>query len=597
MHNSAKKIRKNIKNDIIFFDGAFGTYFSMLFNEDNCEMANLSNPIRVETIHKQYAESGANLLRTNTFAANCFNPDMDSEISEQIIREGFKITSKVAKSFNNCFACADIGPINYNVYEDANFDDSYILEEYKRIIDIFLDVGAEIFVFETMSDISPLNEAVEYLKEKNKDVYVICQFAIRPDGFTKSAIGIQSMVSAFNEIPCDCIGFNCASGPAHVLSHVKKAIKLTDKPISALPNASFPALYEGRQVYKEAEGYYVQIMLDMINKGIKFAGGCCGTTPVHISALIKASKDNASKQYSDIEKKSNYEYSKEILKTNIDIYVELSPPTTSKISNFIKRCKKVKSLGIKNVTLPDSPLARTRMNPLIISSKVREETSMDTLVHLCCRDRNIIALQSDLISGWALGLRNLLCVTGDPVAAGGRDDIKSVFNLSSINLMKLVSHMNDEIFKANPINIYGAVNLTAMNFESVLKRSQNKLNAGAIGFFSQPIFSLSDVARVKEFKDKINGKLYVGIMPPVTYKNALFLNNEVPDIKIPDEIVDGFSKITDRDEAEEYGCSVVSKVAIESLKYADGLYILPPFGRISCVNRIIKYVNNNLSEA
>jgi len=597
MHNSAKKIRKNIKNDIIFFDGAFGTYFSMLFNEDNCEMANLSNPIRVETIHKQYAESGANLLRTNTFAANCFNPDMDSEISEQIIREGFKITSKVAKSFNNCFACADIGPINYNVYEDANFDDSYILEEYKRIIDIFLDVGAEIFVFETMSDISPLNEAVGYLKEKNKDVYVICQFAIRPDGFTKSAIGIQSMVSAFNEIPCDCIGFNCASGPAHVLSHVKKAIKLTDKPISALPNASFPALYEGRQVYKEAEGYYVQIMLDMINKGIKFAGGCCGTTPAHISALTKASKDNASKQYSDIEKKSNYEYSKEILKTNIDIYVELSPPTTSKISNFIKRCKKVKSLGIKNVTLPDSPLARTRMNPLIISSKVREETSMDTLVHLCCRDRNIIALQSDLISGWALGLRNLLCVTGDPVAAGGRDDIKSVFNLSSINLMKLVSHMNDEIFKANPINIYGAVNLTAMNFESVLKRSQNKLNAGAIGFFSQPIFSLSDVARVKEFKDKINGKLYVGIMPPVTYKNALFLNNEVPDIKIPDEIVDGFSKITDRDEAEEYGCSVVSKVAIESLKYADGLYILPPFGRISCVNRIIKYVNNNLSEA
>ena len=290
------------------------------------------------------------------------------------------------------------------------------------------------------------------------------------------------------------------------------------------------------------------------------------------------------------------EFTDKIIHTNVDIFVELSPPTTSKLPNLIKKCDLVKELGIQRVTLPDSPLARTRMNPLIISSEIRNKNNLDTLVHMCCRDRNIIALQSDLIAGWSLGLRSLLCVTGDPVAAGGRDDIKSVFNLSSVSLMKLVSHMNKEIFSEAPVSIYGAVNLTAKSFESVLKRSQKKVEAGAIGFLSQPIFSFDDVKKVKEFKEKINAKLYVGIMPPVSYKNALFLNNEVPDIAIPDDIIAGFSEFNDPDDAEEYGCNVAGAVAVAALKYADGLYLLPPFGRISCVKRIVEYINKNSSE-
>ena len=271
--------------------------------------------------------------------------------------------------------------------------------------------------------------------------------------------------------------------------------------------------------------------------------------------------------------------------------MELSPPATSRLPSLINKCTKVKNLGINKITLPDSPLARTRMSPLVVSSEIRNKTELNTLVHMCCRDKNTIAMQSDLLAGWALGLRELLCVTGDPVAAGGRDDIKSVFNLSSTNLMKLVSHMNKEIFSESPINIYGAVNLTAINFDSVIKRSQNKVDAGAIGFLSQPIFSFDDVERVKEYKEKIKAKLYVGIMPPVTYKNAMFLNSEVPDINIPKEIIEEFSKINDPNKAEEYGCNVVSEIAISALKYADGLYISPPFGRISCVNRIIDYIN------
>lgn len=596
MPNQAQKIKKAIKNDILFFDGAFGTYFSLLYNEENCELANINAPNKTEKIHREYAQAGANLLRTNTYSANCFNEAMNLDISEQVIRSGYKIASEVASDFKNCMICADIGPIYNNVYDDENNDDIDILDEYKRIIDIFLDEGAKVFVFETMSDIAPLDKAVDYLRSKAKDAYIICQFAFRPDGFTKSAIGIETMIEAFNNVPCDAIGFNCASGPAHILTHARKAFKTTKKPMSALPNASFPALYEGRQIYNEAEGYFVEIMLETIALGVKFVGGCCGTTPAHIYALVEACKNNVIKSTAELDYKETQTQTYDTAVTNIDMFVELSPPTTSKLPNLLKKCQKVEQLGVKNITLPDSPLARTRMNPLIISSAIRDKTSLDTLVHLCCRDRNIIAMQSDLLAGWALGLRNLLCVTGDPVAAGGRDDIKSVFNISSTNLMKLVSHMNKEIFKEAPINIYGAVNLTANNFESVIKRSKNKVDAGAIGFLSQPIFSPSDIGKVKEFKQKVNAKLYVGIMPPVTYKNALFLKNEVPDINIPDNIIEGFSKISDPTQAEEYGCNVVSKLAIESLKYADGLYIMPPFGRVSCVYRIIDYINKNSCE-
>jgi len=596
MTNQAEKIKKTIKDNVLFFDGAFGTYFFLLYNEDNCELSNITTPEKTEKIHRQYAEAGANLLRTNTYSANCFNEVLDIQSSEEIIRSGFKIASKVADDFKNCMVCADIGPIHNNAYNDENSDDIDILDEYKRIIDIFLDEGAEVFVFETMSDISPLDKAVEYLRDKSKDAYIICQFAFRPDGFTKSAIGIESMIEAFNSVPCDTIGFNCASGPAHILSHAKKAFKTTKKPMSALPNASFPALYEGRQIYNGAEEYFVEIMQDVIALGVKFIGGCCGTTPAHIHALVSGSKNKPAKSHIVLDNKKAESDIYTTATTNIDIFVELSPPTTSKLPNLLKKCDKIKQLGIKSITLPDSPLARTRMNPLVISSAIRDKTNLDTLVHLCCRDRNTIAMQSDLLAGWALGLRDLLCVTGDPVAAGGRDEIKSVFNLSSTNLMKLVSHMNTEIFKGDPINIYGAVNLTARNFDSVIRRCDNKIDAGAIGFLSQPIFAPSDIERVREFKEKVNAKLYVGIMPPVTYKNALFLSNEVPDIHIPDSIIDGFSKISDATTAEEYGCNVVSKLAIEALKYADGLYIMPPFGRVSCVYRIIDFINKNSCE-
>ncbi len=593
MSADGEKIRKLIKNDILFFDGAFGTYFSLLFNEENCETANIKNPERTEKIHRQYAQAGANLLRTNTYAANRFNDTMDFDTSEKIIRKGFRIASKTAKDFANCYPCADIGPIHYDTYESENSDDADILNEYKRIIDIFLSEDASIFVFETMSDIYPLNEAVKYLRQKSKDAFIICQFAFRPDGFTKSAIGIESVFEAFSDVPCDCIGFNCASGPAHILSHVKKAINYSKKPISALPNASFPSFYEGRQIYNKDEGYFVQIMLDVISLGIKFPGGCCGTTPAHIFTLVESYKNSKGIPTKNIKYDEADEYTNNISKTDIDIFVELSPPATSRLPSLINKCTKVKNLGINKITLPDSPLARTRMSPLVVSSEIRNKTELNTLVHMCCRDKNTIAMQSDLLAGWALGLRELLCVTGDPVAAGGRDDIKSVFNLSSTNLMKLVSHMNKEIFSESPINIYGAVNLTAINFDSVIKRSQNKVDAGAIGFLSQPIFSFDDVERVKEYKEKIKAKLYVGIMPPVTYKNAMFLNSEVPDINIPKEIIEEFSKINDPNKAEEYGCNVVSEIAISALKYADGLYISPPFGRISCVNRIIDYINKN----
>ncbi len=572
------KLKDYLENNILLTDGAFGTYYALKYGHDTvCEHANITHPERVRSIHNDYIRAGARLLRTNTFAANKYLLESDEDERTNVIKSGYAIALECAEG-KDVYVAADIGPVSSVSENKKDLSNEEKLAEFKKIIDVFLECGARIFLFETMTSAKPLDEAVAYLRKLKPDAYIICQFALHPDSHTGSGISLGELFSAADKMPADALGLNCASGPVHVLRHIKKVKKLTHKTLSALPNASFPERVGDRMHYSHNEKYFADIAADIVAEGVKIIGGCCGTTPGHIRLISDAIKKGITLRH-DAAKAQKTEYT-DAQAPAIDLMVEVSPPLKASTKGLIKRINSLKDMGVGCITLPDSPLGRARMNPLMVSGMVRESCGVGTIAHLCCRDRNITALRSDVLAAWAMGLRKVLCVTGDPVAAGSRDNIKSVFNISGTRLIELIAHMNSEFFAEDPIDIYAAVNFSAPNFQGELKRCEKKAAAGAKAFLSQPIFAHQSVENIKTLKYNIDAKVYAGIMPPVSYRNALFLNNEVPGITIPAELLEKMKSAASQDQ-QQIGIRYAVDIAKHALAHADGIYLMLPFGKIS----------------
>ena len=572
------RIEEFIKKNVLLTDGAFGTYYALKYGHDTiCERANILHPERVKSIHNDYIRAGARLLRTNTFAANKYLLESDEAQRNEILKKGYEIAAQCAGG-KDIFVAADIGPISSISESEKDISNDEKLDEYKEIIDVFLECGADIFVFETMTSVKPLDRAVSYLKNKKPDAYVICQFALHPDSHTGSGISLHELFSEADKIPADAIGLNCASGPVHVLRHIKKIKKLTGKTLSALPNASFPERVGDRMHYSHNEKYFAEIAAEIAAEGVKIIGGCCGTTPGHIRLIADALKSGP------VTKKTHRHSLKEekidASAPDIDLLVEMPPPLKAGTESLVKKINTLKEMGVENITLPDSPLGRARMNPLMISGLIRQRCEVETIVHLCCRDRNITALRSDILAAWALGLRKVLCVTGDPVAAGSRDNIKSVFNITGTRLIELISHMNTEFFESSPIELFAAVNFSAANFSAELKRAEKKTKAGAKTFLSQPIYSSEALKNIQKLKKHLDVKVYAGILPPISFRNALFLGNEVPGINIPDDLIE---KMKTAGEAlqQPVGIEYSVDIAKRAMEFADGIYLMLPFGKIN----------------
>jgi homocysteine S-methyltransferase len=437
-----------------------------------------------------------------------------------------------------------------------------------------------------MPEVTLLDIAVDYIRKKVEDAFIITQFAVLPDAHTSTGISATELITSATNMDVDVVGFNCGSGPSHMLRHIKHIKNITDKPLSALPNASFPSRVGNRTFYVDNENYFADIAIDILSEGVRIIGGCCGTTPGHIRRIRDAIDHGIETKTKKISKK--YESNRSAKAPDIDLLVEISPPLKSSTKSMVNKINTLKDMGIKTVTLPDSPLGRSRMNPVIISSYIRKECMVDTIAHLCCRDRNITAVRSDVLASWVMGLRKILCITGDPVAAGNRDDIKSVFNLTSIRLMEMISHMNRELFSGSPIEIYGAVDFSVPNFSAVINRTNRKLKAGATALLSQPIFSDYAIENIKKLKQEVDIKVYAGIMPPVSYRNAKFLNNEVPGIRLPDELIEALKK-ADEDTEQQLGVRYAVDIGKKALQYADGLYLMLPFGKVNVAAEFFEY--------
>lgn len=592
-----RMIKPYLVENVLVADGAMGTYFTEK-SEKNAffpELANISDPENVTEIHKEYLDAGAMLIRTNTFSANTrvLNPD-PGEL-KRIIRAGYLLAQKAAEPYG-AFVAADIGPVPEVLGPEGEAETRTVAEEYRLIIDAFLGQGASIFNFETFSSAAHLPEAVAYIRARQPEAFIMAHFASTVNHTTRKGIPLRRIFEEAGGIPgLDVRGLNCGTGPAHQLATLKR-LDLTGGTFSSMPNAGFPEIVNERTVYSNNADYFAMVMADIAALGVRIVGGCCGTTPLHIRRIrerLSGKKPVVSVVSGGPERKTtipsapaNRFYEKLSVKKRV-IAVELDPPHSPDFSRVEEGFRLLRGRPVDIITVADSPAGRMRVSSLVTALRVRRESGVDVLPHFSCRDRNLLGLKSDILAGYLEGIRNCLIVTGDPIPREEKSEVKSVFNCNSISLLEIINGLNSTILAGDPIRTGAALNPGASQAEALIARTGKKVKAGASFFLTQPVFEDKAVEMLRRMKSAMDIKILGGILPLVSYRNALFLNNEFPGIHIPDGLMKRFEGKERREEGEKAGIEIALEIAEKLKPVVDGYYLITPFFRVGMVSAII----------
>ncbi|MBN1500786.1 MAG: bifunctional homocysteine S-methyltransferase/methylenetetrahydrofolate reductase [Spirochaetes bacterium] len=582
--------KKYIENNILLIDGAMATYYSLKTGNESslCETANMENPQIITEIHREYLTAGAALIRTNTFAANTSSLKCSLDEVKNIIMSAVKCARDAAGD-SGCFIAASIGPI-----KDSERTDADILNEYKQIIDFFHEEKVYIFWFETFSDYDIVLQLASYVKSKNSDAVSAALFSLNSYGFTRSGHSRDAVIQALSQCSDIAVaGFNCGTGSAHLLSLLKKSIILPY--MAAVPNSGYPDKIMDRTVYQDNSEYFKNNILEMINLGVSVIGGCCGTTPAHIKKIHEAIKDFKKKSpaaYILTEKPVIHERTENLFYEKIKtkqrlIAAELDPPFDADVAKIMNASTILKNAGADLITIADSPLGKARVDSIMIAAKIKRETEIDVMPHICCRDKNLIAIRASILGAYIENIRNFLLVTGDPVSEEERNDIKSVFNFNSVRLMEFVSKMNASFQNDDIIRFGGALNPRASNTSKLIERVKRKMQTGAEFFLTQPVYTEKEAEALSQVKNATGAYIFMGIMPLVSYRNAQFIHNEFPGIDIPEKIRNAFHPEMPKDESEQAGVDISIEIIRSMNNCSDGLYFITPFNRAGMIKKII----------
>lgn len=571
-------IREFLKEKKLLCDGAFGTYYAAIDNGIMAEKANIFDKDSVYKVHRAYIESGAKLLRTNTFLANTKSLGCTKDELAEIVASAYGIAKRAAD--NKAYVACDFGP-------------SDVKEDYYTVADVFLNEGGDIFVFETFSSAENIIPVAEYIKSKKEDAFIIFQFCVNQHGFTEEGISAKRLMAQCSALDCiDAMGFNCGIGPGHLYNILKNLDIETDKYITALPNASYPSVIQDRVVFLDNVNYFSS-MMEKISNYADIVGGCCGTNPQYIKKLsqldvYRAGRISGKEKYSEkqSEPKNNIFFKNKKNGEKI-IAVELDPPKTTDMGELMETANYLKNKGVDIITFADSPSGRTRADSVLMSLKVKQEVGINVMPHICCRDRNAISISSTLLGAYINNVRNFLVITGDPVPNASREDVKSVFNFDSVRLMQYIKDMNGENFSGDEVCYGGAINYARRNIDFEINRAVMKQDAGAKYFLTQPVFDDADIEKLKYIKSKLTAKVLVGIMPLVSYRNANFIKNEISGINVPDNIIERFSPDMTKEQGRAEGVKIAKEIMSNVENFADGYYFVIPFNRLAIAEQLI----------
>ncbi|MGX0076324.1 bifunctional homocysteine S-methyltransferase/methylenetetrahydrofolate reductase [Staphylococcus warneri] len=584
-----------LQNNVLVADGAIGTIF---YSEglDTCpEAYNLTHPEKVEHIHRSYIEAGADVIQTNTYGANF--EKLKAFGLEHKVKEIHKAAVQIAKKAANedTFILGTVGGFRGVKQDDLSLSSIQYHTEHQ--IDTLVDEGVDALLFETYYDLEELKGIVISTKRKHH-IPIIAQLTASNTNYLVDGTPINDALKQLVECGADIVGLNCHHGPHHMqrsFSH----IELPDKAfLSFYPNASLLDIENSEFKYSDNAQYFGDVAQELINEGVRLIGGCCGTTPEHIR-YIKTSVKNlrpvTHKNVIPINKKVNRKKDlnfKQSLTSKVKqgptVIVELDTPKHLDTDQFFNNIGKLDDADIDAVTLADNSLATVRVSNIAAASIIKQRFNIEPLVHITCRDRNLIGLQSHLLGLSLIGVNEILAITGDPSKVGHLPGATNVYDVNSKGLTEIALRFNqgintdgDALKKHTNFNIAGAFDPNVRKLDGAVKRLEKKVASGMSYFITQPVYSKEKIKQVYEATKHLNTPFFIGIMPIASYNNALFLHNEVPGIKMSEDVLNQFKAVKDDKEKTKELSLRLSKELIDTVhEYFNGLYIITPFQKV-----------------
>ena len=591
-------VRKLLTRRPLLFDGGMGTYYKTKPGQE-CEQANLTDPEGILAVHRAYLAAGADAIKTNTFSlprlAAAQQPGW-----EQLADAGWQLAAKAAGE-TGAAVFADLGPA-------PNTENLPAEQVYLAVAKRFALLGAQNFLFETLSAEDGVLEAIRALKQTVSEAFVLVSFAVLPDGYTREGRYCAELVRRMAQSGVvDAVGLNCVSAPGAMRALVQQ-LGDAGLPLSVMPNAGYPVVARAQVRYQGKPEYFARELSRLAAEGVRILGGCCGTTPQHIAAL-RTALDALPETLPAAPAAKPAEAAKSVVEMDDAflrklragqrvIAVELDSPKDADLTAYLEGARRLQAAGADLLTIADCPIARARMDSSLVACRVHRELGMNVLPHMTCRDRNLNATKALLLGLYAEGVREVLAITGDPIPTAERDEVKNGYQVHSRKLAQyIVSLAGEGREMPSPITVFGALNLNARNFEVELRRAAEKLENGMSGFLTQPVLSAQAVENLKKARETLGeqAKILAGILPVVSQRNAIFMENEVNGIHVDEAIIQKFEGL-DRAAGEELGLEVSVQAAKAAAPYADGFYLMTPFNRVALMERLIARLRTEVTD-
>jgi len=602
----ASDFLSRIKQSPVLCDGAMGTllYAKGIFINRSYDELNLSQPDLIRGIHHEYLQAGAEIIETNTFGGNSFRLARHSLADKvnDINQAGARLAREAAKSFD-VWVAGSVGPLGTRIEPLGKTSFQEARDAFRQQIQALVENGVDILMFETFGYLEEIHQALLAAKDVSPSLPIVAQVTIDEDGNCLDGSDPATFVPKLEEWGADVVGCNCSVGPVAMLDAMERVRAATSLPLAAQPNAGIPRSVEGRNIYLCSPEYMASYARKFVSAGVRLVGGCCGTTPEHIRVMKAALRVGEARGKAvaahvtsnqvppksvpavPLEKRSLL--GAKLSKGEFVTMVEIVPPKGIDVAKEIEGARFLKSVGVDAVNIPDSPRASARMSNQALSLLIQREVGIDAILHYTCRDRNVLCIQSDLLGAAAVGIKNLICITGDPPKMGNYPDATAVFDVDAIGLVNIAHNLNLGLdLGANPIGsgtgfvIGVGANPGLTDLDEEIRRFEYKVQAGAEYVVTQPVFDLRLLENFLRRIEYCRIPVVAGIWPLVSVRNAEFMKNELR-VSVPDSILERMARAQTPETARAEGVAIAREMLIAARQTCQGAQISAPLGRYS----------------
>jgi homocysteine S-methyltransferase len=572
---------------------------------------NLSNPSLVLAVHREYLAVGSDIIETNTYGANRvkLQPHGFGDAVRDINQRGAELAREAAAEAKRPVLVAGaIGPLGKPIAPIGTVSEEKAFEAFREQAEGLTAGLVDLIILETFADLRELTLAIRAVRQVDSEIALVAQMTFGDDGSTPLGAKPEHVARTLANLDVDVVGANCSVGPEPMLQVIERMASATDLPLSVQPNAGLPEVVEGRVLYLCSPEYMAHYAKRFLASRVAIIGGCCGTTPAHIGAIVGVARAlgpgktvveiqkgaEARPEQAPVRREEKSRLAKSLGRKFV-VSVEMDPPKGADPGAFLDKAQWLKESEVEFLNVGDGPRASARMSALSFALLLEQKVGVETILHYQCRDRNLIGIQSDLLGAHALGLRNILAVTGDPPKLGDYPYATAVFDVDSIGLVKILSQLNrgldlagNPLGPAMPFHIGVGANPGATDFDAEIRKFEQKVEAGAEFCLTQPVY---EPRYLERFLDAIRGfriPILVGILPLVSYRNAEFLHNEVPGMAVPSEVRELLKNAPTKERAQQAGIDIARDSLRAARHLVEGAYLMPPFNRFDLAVKVVE---------